>query len=452
VGWGYDADGRNTTIDTRTYTFDAAGQMAQMTGQQWVFNHYNNVTQIDGYDGDGARVKETANGVDTYYLRSSVLGGAIIEELASNGAKNAGYVYSPGGQLLAHQANNQVNWQYTTPAGTTKLETFSNSQNSNRVEFDPLGADVGLSGPVAPDTGGGDGDVGANHLGGIMDARWSDFFNISAGCKLDGVATSCGLAMSVVNSGAGVIGPENTTRWNSDPNKGAIGYQFFSAFADGKQGWGAVSGIPGINAPIPRPVMPPTLKPYNDPRHPYRPFDPNFEQRINTSSDYFFVATKTPYVDRDVLDGCTQDYFGVKLNDFDESRIGHSGHFTGTGPSYLPGNKNGYGGTATLTVTNSLRYSNAQLTAINDSLTLPGEPKTGPVEGLTNREAPLTNYTGYDNNAMRMLVVQVHELGHSLDAITQIGYDFPEKHGGKKDFAGKILEDCMRKRGGFKYR
>ena len=34
---------------------------------------------------------------------------------------------------------------------------------------------------------------------------------------------------------------------------------------------------------------------------------------------------KTPYVDRDVLDSCTQDYFGVKLDDYDASRKGHDG-------------------------------------------------------------------------------------------------------------------------------
>src|SRR6185503_20528194 len=48
--------------------------------------------------------------------------------------------------------------------------------------------------------------------------------------------------------------------------------------------------------------------------------------------------SKTPYVDRDVLDSCTQDYFGVKLEEFRESRPGEFGYFKGTGPSYLPNN------------------------------------------------------------------------------------------------------------------
>ena len=76
------------------------------------------------------------------------------------------------------------------------------SGSQQRVEFDPLGADIGLAAPQPPDTGGGEGDIGSRHIGGIMDARWADFFNLDGGCVLDGLTTSCGLAMSALNSGA----------------------------------------------------------------------------------------------------------------------------------------------------------------------------------------------------------------------------------------------------------
>jgi len=39
-GWGYDADGRVTTIGTRTYAYNAAGQQTSMNGQRWVIDHY----------------------------------------------------------------------------------------------------------------------------------------------------------------------------------------------------------------------------------------------------------------------------------------------------------------------------------------------------------------------------------------------------------------------------
>jgi len=33
-GWGYDFDGRNTTLGTRTYNYDTVGHMTLMTAQQ----------------------------------------------------------------------------------------------------------------------------------------------------------------------------------------------------------------------------------------------------------------------------------------------------------------------------------------------------------------------------------------------------------------------------------
>src|SRR5437588_1145990 len=99
-----------------------------------------------------------------------------------------------------------------------------------RTELDPLGADISLTAPTPPDTGGGDGDIGTSHFGGLMDARWSDFFNISSGCTIDGMASSCGLAMQLLNSGSAELAPPTTVwahgQWNFvhfDPNTGQYG-------------------------------------------------------------------------------------------------------------------------------------------------------------------------------------------------------------------------------------
>lgn len=105
-----------------------------------------------------------------------------------------GYVYA-GGQLLARQTTGEYGslvWKHTTPAGTGQYETYANSSAYNRIELDPMGADVGLEAPNPPDTGGGEGDIGANHFGGITDSRWSNFFDLSACCTVAGVAASCG--------------------------------------------------------------------------------------------------------------------------------------------------------------------------------------------------------------------------------------------------------------------
>ncbi len=214
-GWGYDADGRNTTIDTRTNTFDAVGQQIQMSAPQQIWNgSYITLTQANNYDGDGAMVKEVdsqsnapGSAVTTYYLRSSVLGGAIIEELNSSGQKMVGYVYDPGGSPLATQSGTTVTWKHTTPAGTSRYDTYSAYSSFNRTEFDPLGADVSLTAPPDPPPAENPGDVGAGHFAGIMDARYADMFNISGGCRVDGMAASCSMAMAQLNMGASKLLP-----------------------------------------------------------------------------------------------------------------------------------------------------------------------------------------------------------------------------------------------------
>jgi hypothetical protein len=241
--WGYDADGRNTTIDTRTNAFDAVGLQASMTGQQLAFNgSHVSVSQNFNYDADGAMAKEVStqagSSTNTYYLRSSVLGNAIVEELDSSGAKNVGYVYSPSGSEIANQSSGVVTWKHNTPAGTGLYTVNSYNSATTRTEFDPLGADVSLNAPESSPPNEGDGDIGANHLGGIMDARWSDFFNISGGCTIDGMAASCGTAMGAVNSGAAVIVPEGV---NTAPRIVQVnGHSYlttFQATPDGRLGY-----------------------------------------------------------------------------------------------------------------------------------------------------------------------------------------------------------------------
>ena len=207
AGWGYDADGRNTSIDTRTNAYDAVGLQASMTGQQLAFNgSYVSISQAFNYDADGAMAKEVStqagSSTNTYYLRSSVLGNAIVEELDGSGAKNVGYVYSPDGAELANQSSGIVNWKHKTPAGTAQYTVNSYNSATTRTELDPLGADVSLNAPSSAPPNEGDGDIGAGHLGGIMDARWSDMFNLSSGCTVNGSSTTCSDAIAWQNSAA----------------------------------------------------------------------------------------------------------------------------------------------------------------------------------------------------------------------------------------------------------
>ena len=206
-GWGYDADGRNTAIDTRTNTFDANGNQASMTAQKVLFNgHHVTVTENLGYDGDGARVYDAASGTISYYLRATVLAGAIIEELNGSGQKNIGYVYAPSGTQLATQFFGNVNWKLNTPMGTAQYNLSNNISAIGRTELDSLGADLSLMQPETPPPAEGRGDIGAGHFAGIMDSRFSDFFNISGGCTIGGLAASCSLTTAALNAGAATTG------------------------------------------------------------------------------------------------------------------------------------------------------------------------------------------------------------------------------------------------------
>jgi len=143
-----------------------------------------------------------------------VLGGAIIEELDNAGQKKAGYVCLPSGQLLATQtpaSPNMVTWKHNTPAGTTEYTANSYNSATGRTEFDPLGADLTLSAPPDPPPSEGPGDVGVGHFGGIMDKRWSDFFNLESGFTVNGFSISSSEAMFYLNFGTGNKGTSSVS-------------------------------------------------------------------------------------------------------------------------------------------------------------------------------------------------------------------------------------------------
>jgi YD repeat-containing protein len=154
TGWGYDADGRIASIDTRTYGYDAAGRNISLAGQRWVTYGYVPTSTQNDFDGDGYRIREISDGsgsmTTTYYLRSSVLGGAIIEELNSSGQKQLGYVYTPAGSLLARQVpgSDYVLLKQISPIGASQYEFFTSNTVTGldiRREFDPAGAKVPLN-------------------------------------------------------------------------------------------------------------------------------------------------------------------------------------------------------------------------------------------------------------------------------------------------------------------
>ena len=142
------------------YIHDAAGKIEQVTSVEVD-------RTLTKYDGDGQTLyqykggydEETSeyslNGYTAYFVRSSVLGGAVISEPNFQGGKRKTYVYA-GGSVLAVQEtgspNNFVRWEHRDPSGTS----FRNSDSENGnwsfqtlQEFDPMGANTGLSTPFS---------------------------------------------------------------------------------------------------------------------------------------------------------------------------------------------------------------------------------------------------------------------------------------------------------------
>jgi hypothetical protein len=222
AGWGYDANGSVSTIDTRSYTYDAAGANTSQTGQRWTTSGYVATTTSSGFDGDGRRVREEVGGSPaTYYLRSSVLGGAIVEELNSSGQKQIGYVYTPSGQTLARQVVGQdyVLLKQVSPIGASQYEFFASNSSTGsdmRREFDPVGANIRLN-PGPTGHAGDAGDVPS--AGGVMGTRFGAIDNPGAGCTLDGVYVPCDLAWRAAQSGATGISGEVFIRYASGKTK-----------------------------------------------------------------------------------------------------------------------------------------------------------------------------------------------------------------------------------------
>ncbi|HXD30262.1 MAG TPA: fibronectin type III domain-containing protein [Pyrinomonadaceae bacterium] len=216
TGWGYDSEGRVTTIDDRHYSYDAAGRDVLLTGQRWHVNQYVSSSTSSVFDGDGQRIGETSNNsgssLTTYYLRSSVLGGLVIEELDSGGQKQAGYAFTPQGELLARQvpSNGYVVLKQISPIGATHYE-FSVGDTiisiHGRIELDPAGAGIPLTSHQFSHVGS-HGEI-PNGGTGTSDNRNGAIEFPAAGCTLDGVWVPCSMGFRGLASGTTRICPDN---------------------------------------------------------------------------------------------------------------------------------------------------------------------------------------------------------------------------------------------------
>src|SRR6266404_2836445 len=126
----YDAAGNLTNDGNQSFSYDATGQQTYASG--------SGLTQ--GYNGDRLRVAKTENGVTTYYLRSTLLGGQVAAEINSSGSWTRGFVYL-GGQMVAIQSSG-VYWTFQDPVTKSQRVTDGAGNAVSTIDLDPWGGET----------------------------------------------------------------------------------------------------------------------------------------------------------------------------------------------------------------------------------------------------------------------------------------------------------------------
>jgi len=209
--WTYDASGNVLIRDGgwKIHSYNAAGQQHRydesgLEPTSTGYLYFQNIIDLT-YNGDGeagkrveTRYTETEEGSQNdvttiYYVRSTVLGGAVIVGVDQFGGKSEGHVYAGGQKITDPSGLHNVNpvtgaWVSTAYSLGVILGT--------RTELDPLGADVGVWDPYTTST------TYADIMGlqSLYEERGNPF-DLAGGCALDGVAIPCNEAMQRLQSG-----------------------------------------------------------------------------------------------------------------------------------------------------------------------------------------------------------------------------------------------------------
>ena len=98
-----------TSEGGQAYSYDAASRLKEVgSGGQNVY----------GYDGDGQRVKVVSNSsAPIYYVRSSVLGQAVMEVEGSQAILYRAYIYTDGRLIAEQSTDGQFYWLHQDHIG-----------------------------------------------------------------------------------------------------------------------------------------------------------------------------------------------------------------------------------------------------------------------------------------------------------------------------------------------
>lgn len=147
TGWNYDNNGSLTqTVEagsTATYTYNAASEMFNSV----MTTSSSSRTVGYGFDADSQRVAKTETGQPTlYFVRSTPLGGQVLDEVNTSGAKVRGYIYQEG-RVIAKQEGGQTQWDVRDPGNNSNFLLNSTGAMVSHVELDPLGTTVDPNAP-----------------------------------------------------------------------------------------------------------------------------------------------------------------------------------------------------------------------------------------------------------------------------------------------------------------
>ena len=123
--WEYDAAGNIVRNEDFRYTFDAAGRVSKVESLSTMQNPVSgedpsSTERTEDGDGRQAKTVETVFQLRNqlwvsstlYHVRSSVLGGRVVSEVAADGGRARGFVYLRGGVLA---------WQQRGPSGEEQV-------------------------------------------------------------------------------------------------------------------------------------------------------------------------------------------------------------------------------------------------------------------------------------------------------------------------------------------
>ncbi len=218
------------------------------------------VTVTHGYDGLGQRIRHQEDSAPpAFYLRSSALGGAVLAEVKSDGARLRAYVHAAG-EVVAKYEDNRVEYQHRNPVtGSQRWTKADGTQASfhSSTELDPMGTDAGVVNWAALSE--------LRRTGGELVApRYGDSLDQIIGCTGSGAPAACGgyLRDIVTGGGASVFRNIGRTGFGEGPSiqrviaygrDGRVLGSSSTILLPGQSGWdGSLDGTYRRTAEIPR--------------------------------------------------------------------------------------------------------------------------------------------------------------------------------------------------------